>query len=182
MPRLMSFMLTKEQFKNQTKTVTRRLGWDFLKPGDIVIGREQCQGLAKGQTINKLGPFQVVSTRWQMLKAITLDDVIREGFPDMTPAQFVDFFCETHRCQPDRPVNRIEFRYLTPAVLAFLLTQSQHEYLTRLRAAFSNGWFTEARAVSLLESTHHPWSRPLYAKGCLDRRRNLEGFEYRLMV
>lgn len=179
MPRLMSFMLTKEQFKNQTKTVTRRLGWDFLKPGDIVIGCEQCQGLAKGQTINKLGPFQVVSTRWQMLKAITLDDVIREGFPDMTPAQFIDFFCQTHRCQPNRPVNRIEFRYLTPAVLAWLLTVDQYQALVRLRANFPEGWwFTEvnvaARPVAIL--------RQLYAKGCLDRRRNLEGFEYRLMV
>ena len=182
MPRLMSFMLTTQQFRDQTKTVTRRLGWKHLKAGDIVVGCEQCQGLRKGQTITKLGPIQVVSTRWQMLRAITLDEVIREGFPDMTPAQFVEFFCQTHRCEPDRPVNRIEFRYLTSEVLAYILTASQLKLLASLRSAFSSEWFPEADAVKLLGATHHPWSRPLYYKGCLDRRLRTNGLEYRLMV
>jgi hypothetical protein len=33
----MSFMLTIDQVKNKTKTVTRRTGWTFLKPGDGTI-------------------------------------------------------------------------------------------------------------------------------------------------
>ena len=41
MPRNMSFMITKEQVRNRTKTVTRRLGWAFLKPGDIVNAVEK---------------------------------------------------------------------------------------------------------------------------------------------
>lgn len=35
MPRNMSFMLTVEQYRNQTKTVTRRNGWRFSKVDDI---------------------------------------------------------------------------------------------------------------------------------------------------
>lgn len=36
MPRNMSFSMTTEAVRNRTKTVTRRLGWEFLKPGDIL--------------------------------------------------------------------------------------------------------------------------------------------------
>lgn len=36
MPRNMSFALTTDQVKDRVKTVTRRNGWWFLKPGDIV--------------------------------------------------------------------------------------------------------------------------------------------------
>ena len=45
MPRNMSFMLTTEQVRNKTKTVTRRLGWWFLKPGEIVNAVEKGMGL-----------------------------------------------------------------------------------------------------------------------------------------
>lgn len=34
--RNMSFALTTPQILNRSKTVTRRAGWSFLKPGDIV--------------------------------------------------------------------------------------------------------------------------------------------------
>ena len=42
-------MLTKEQILARTKTVTRRLGWWFLKPGDVVWACEKCMGLKKGE-------------------------------------------------------------------------------------------------------------------------------------
>jgi hypothetical protein len=32
----MSFAMTTEQVRNQSKTVTRRFGWWFLKTGDVV--------------------------------------------------------------------------------------------------------------------------------------------------
>lgn len=41
--RNMSFSMTTEQMYQQTQTVTRRLGWSFLKPG--VIGGEQVSRL-----------------------------------------------------------------------------------------------------------------------------------------
>ena len=48
MARNMSFALTTEQFKARTKTVTRRFGWWFLKPGDVVRGVEKAMGLKPG--------------------------------------------------------------------------------------------------------------------------------------
>jgi len=49
--RNMSFFLTTDQIRNKTKTVTRRDGWLFLKPGDIVQACVKCQGLKKGEKI-----------------------------------------------------------------------------------------------------------------------------------
>lgn len=105
-------MLTTEQFRNQTKTVTRRLVWKFLKPGDVLNGCEKCQGLKKGDKMQKLGQIRIISTDWQPLRNITAEDVRREGFPDMSPDDFVAFFCKHNRVTPDVLVNRIEFEYL----------------------------------------------------------------------
>ncbi len=115
MPRNMSFSHTTPQFITQTKTVTRRLGWDFLKVGDILNGCEKCQGRKKGEKIKKLGQIRVVSTRWEPLNLITPTDCIMEGFAEKTPAEFVEFFCHANRhkkCRPETLVNRIEFEYL----------------------------------------------------------------------
>jgi hypothetical protein len=51
--------------------------------------------------------------RREPLDAITAADVAAEGFPGWTAAQFIDFFCATHRgCGPGTEVTRIEWRYL----------------------------------------------------------------------
>lgn len=119
MPRNMSFALTKKQYRNRTKDITRRLGWAFLEKGERFNGCEKCQGLRKGEKIIKMGLNRTVSTRWEPLQRMIDDpeygkqEVIREGFPEMTPEQFVTFFCDTHKgCTSDTPVNRIEFEYL----------------------------------------------------------------------
>lgn len=112
MPKNISFALTIPQFKNRTKTVTRRLGWRDLKPGDVLNGCEQCMGLKKGETLKKLGQIVVIDTRMEPVNAITQADVIAEGFPDMTPSAFIDFFCKANHCKPDTTVNRIEYRYI----------------------------------------------------------------------
>jgi len=49
--RNMSFAMTTKQVRNQTKTVTRRFGWWFLKAGDIVQPVEKAMGLKKGEKI-----------------------------------------------------------------------------------------------------------------------------------
>lgn len=110
----MSFSLTTEQYCNRTKTVTRRLGWWNTKPGEIQNGVEKAMGLKRGEKMRVLGQHRVVSARSEMLMDITQEDVIREGFPDMTPEQFVAFFCATHggSCNPHTIVNRIEFEHL----------------------------------------------------------------------
>ncbi len=112
MARNMSFALTTEQFKARTKTVTRRFGWWFLKPGDVVRGVEKAMGLKPGEKIKPLGMIRVCSTRSEPLDAITQDDVVREGFPNWTPEQFVSMLVEHYGVSPTAKVNRIEFEYL----------------------------------------------------------------------
>lgn len=113
MARNMSFMLTTKQIRNRTKTVTRRLGWWKLKPGEILIACEKCQGLRKGEKVVKLAQLRVISAHEEPLSAITQDECRKEGFPDMLPADFIDMFVRSHRgSHRDGIVNRIEFEYL----------------------------------------------------------------------
>lgn len=110
--RNISASLTTSQILNETKDVTRRLGWCHIKAGDRLQVCRKCQGLKKGEKPEKLKVIEVVSARREPLDAITADDVRREGFPGMTPASFVAMFCEHMRCQPDQEVTRIEFKYI----------------------------------------------------------------------
>ena len=112
MPRNMSFMLTTKQIKNRTKTVTRRIGWDFLRPGDIVNAVEKGMGLKKGEKIKYLCQIRIKSIRKESLFDITQADCVREGFPEMTPDEFVRFFCEHIGHVYIGKINRIEFEYL----------------------------------------------------------------------
>lgn len=117
MPRLMSCSLTEAAVLDRTKTVTRRLGWLFLKPGDRLtlvrkaMGRRRADGTV--EPLVRLGEVEVVSVRRESLDLIDTADVRREGFPIQTPSWFVRFFCESHKgCKPDTTVTRIEWRYL----------------------------------------------------------------------
>ena len=112
MPRNMSFAMTTEQVNNRTKDVTRRFGWLFLRPGDKVCAVEKSMGLQKGEKIKRLCMIEIVSVRQEPLMAITQDDVIREGFPDWTPEQFVLMLVGHYGVDPWEHVNRIEFKYL----------------------------------------------------------------------
>lgn len=111
MPRNMSFAMTTEQVKAQTKTVTRRFGWWFLIPGDVVWAVEKAMGLQKGEQIKRLCLIEIVSVRAEQLGAITADDCIKEGFPEMTPDQFIRMLSSHYGCRPDTTFNRIEFNY-----------------------------------------------------------------------
>lgn len=132
MPRNMSFSLTTEQFKAGTKTVTRRLGWKFLKPGDFVWGVEKAMGLKPGESIKRLGMIRIVDVRRERLLDITEADVRREGFPHMTPFEFIHMFCQHMGVDPTEAVTRIEFEHLSSletkkAFRAFPLTVRRRE-------------------------------------------------------
>ena len=110
--RNMSFMLTTQQIKDESKDLTRRLGWWSLKPGDIVMACVKCQGLKKGEKIQKIKPIRIVSTRAENLNRITPKDVKREGFPSFTVPDFIMMFCREMKCKHWDMVNRIEFEYV----------------------------------------------------------------------
>ena len=116
MPRNMSFAMTTEQLQDRSKTVTRRFGWLFLKPGDRVRPVRKAMGLKKGEKIEPLLPpgecIEGVSTRSERLNKITKADCIKEGFPHFTPADFVAMLVRHYRIVADKIVNRIEFKYV----------------------------------------------------------------------
>lgn len=47
----MSFALTVPQIQAGTKDVTRRLGWQFAKAGDLIRPVRKCMGLKPGAKI-----------------------------------------------------------------------------------------------------------------------------------
>lgn len=116
--RLMSFSLTTEQMRKRTKTVTRRLGWDSLLPGQLLCAVEKGMGLKKGETVTRIGVVRVVSVTKEPLTKLLYDDaygraeVIKEGFPDMTPLAFVEMFCQHNKIDRARRVNRIELEHV----------------------------------------------------------------------
>ncbi len=110
--RNMSFSMTTAQFHDRSKTVTRRFGWWFLKPGDVVMGVEKSQGLKKGETVVRLGRIRIVSVRKEPLDAITCVELDLEGLPDTAPREFVALMAHRAKKVPAAPVNRIEYEYL----------------------------------------------------------------------
>lgn len=121
--RLMSFALTTAQIMEETKDVTRRLGWRHLRAGHLVCPVKKCMGLRPGEKVQVLrDPLLIVSTRREPLRRMTDDleygyaEVAREGFKDHPdygdPGAWVAMFCATHRgCTPDTVITRIEFTF-----------------------------------------------------------------------
>lgn len=115
----MSFQLTTEQVRNRTKTVTRRLGWKHARRGDWLQPVVKCQGLKKGERVEKIGgPIRIVAVHRERLDVLLRDDldacveVVAEGFGDLSPAEFVAMFCAHNDCTPSARVTRIEFEYV----------------------------------------------------------------------
>lgn len=121
--RNMSFALTTSQIMEGSKDVTRRLGWEFLKVGQLLQPVRKCMGLRPGERLDKLrDPIRVVSLRREPLRRMTDDveygfeEVRREGFefhPEYRwPSTWVAMFCATHKgCTPETIITRIEFAY-----------------------------------------------------------------------
>ena len=112
MPRNISFFYTTEQIKNRTKTVTRRIGWDFLKVGDILNACEKCQGLKKDEKIKVICQIRIVDVRKERLSEITKKEIRLEGFPGMDPFEFITMFVKHMDCRFNSIINRIEFEYI----------------------------------------------------------------------
>lgn len=125
--RNISFAMTEQQVLEGSKTVTRRIGWERLKPGDLLRPVRKAMGLRSGEKMVVLrDPIRVVGVRREALSRMTedldygFDECAKEGFglhPDYRwPSAFVAMFCASHRgCTPQTVVTRIEFSYDTEA-------------------------------------------------------------------
>ena len=112
MARLMAVSLTEQQVRDRTKTVTRRTGWRMLQVGDQLQLCRKVMGRRRGEPLERITTVEVTGIRRERLDAITAADVTAEGFPAMTPAEFIRFFCDTHPgCTPATDISRIEWCY-----------------------------------------------------------------------
>ena len=109
--RNLSCFLTQAQVRDRSKTVSRRIGWGWASPGQIVRIVVKGQGLKPGEKIQPMAIVEFLSVTREPLSAITADDVVREGFPAMTPAEFVAMFCHHMGTTPDQEITRLEWRY-----------------------------------------------------------------------
>lgn len=119
MTRLMSFSMTTEAYRLRLKPVTRRDRWWFLRPGDILMGVEKCQGIPKGEHVVKMHRLRVVSTRPEPLRLL-LDDP-EYGASEMvleclceTAEEFCDRYIRHNGGDLDTLRNRIEFEHECP--------------------------------------------------------------------
>jgi len=135
--RNMSFALTKRQIRDGSKWVTRRDGWLKAKAGDLLRPVDKTMGFKKGERPRPLLPdrqcLRVVSVRREPLEVITPEDVIAEGFPEMTPAEFVAMYRKHGDKADDGKVSRIEFKYLQ------VLTMKELDELLEYSDSFPTG-------------------------------------------
>lgn len=119
MPRLMSVAFTEDAVRERRKTVTRRKGWQFLKPGDHLTLCRKVMGRKKGEPIIRLAQVEVISVRREPLCAIAGDasdlgaaELALEGFTDIDHVEFMQRYFEPQGIGPMDDVTRIEWRYL----------------------------------------------------------------------
>lgn len=127
MPRLMSVALTEDAVRERRKTVTRRAGWVFLQPGDVIDLCRKVMGRKRGQPLVRVARVRILSVRREPLSAVTGEDVWREGFDpsdldsytcsdeltdEVMARAFCRFFIDHMGGGIDQEVTRIEWEYL----------------------------------------------------------------------
>jgi hypothetical protein len=120
MSRLMSVAFTEQAVRDRTKTVTRRKGWLFAKPGDRITLCRKVMGRKPGEPLERIVDVQIVHVqRHPLCDLLTADpqeardEVTLEGFPGMEPDEFVQrYFLDAQGMGLCDEVTRIEWRYL----------------------------------------------------------------------
>ncbi len=115
----MAFSMTVAQVSAGIKTVTRRTGWGALRPGELFCAVVKGQGLKPGEKVQRLAILRCVNNHRESLAKLVAnarygkEEARKEGFPEMSGARFVSFFCSGHAGTDARSfVNRIEFEYV----------------------------------------------------------------------
>ncbi|EUA38272.1 ASCH domain-containing protein [Mycobacterium avium] len=80
----MSVSLTEAQVVARTKTVTRRMGWRNQTAGERLTLCRKVMRRRRGEPLVRIVDVEVVSVRREPLAAITDDDCVLEGFPQMS--------------------------------------------------------------------------------------------------
>lgn len=122
MARLMSVAFTEQAVRDRIKTVTRRKGWwkdkngrRLIQPGDRITLCRMVLGRKKGEPLERICDVEIVEVRREQFGLIydEPDGVAREGFTDLSPAEFIKrFFAEAQGISPWCEITRIEWRYL----------------------------------------------------------------------
>ena len=113
MARLMSVAFTEDAVRARTKTVTRRKGWTFLRPGDRLTLCRKVMGRRPDEPLVRIVDVKVVDVRREPLWLVDDDEVAREGFPGMQSGEFIRrFFVDAQRMNPTDIVTRIEWAYI----------------------------------------------------------------------
>jgi hypothetical protein len=117
--RRMSFTHTTPHVLARTKTVTRRVGWRFLAPGDLIQAVEKSRGLRRGEAVRRLAVLRVVDVRVEPLSRLETDaryredELPREGFPCWSGRDFIEMFLRVNGLASTAvDVTRIEFEYV----------------------------------------------------------------------
>jgi hypothetical protein len=94
----MSCSMTVDQVRDRTKTETRRAWWTWkdLQPGEHLLLIEKGMGLPKGAKQVVLAEVEVVGNDSVRMCDISPAEVAAEGFPHMTPDEFVAFWMRGH--------------------------------------------------------------------------------------
>ena len=115
----MIFSDTASHVRERMTTVTRRVGWRFLKPNDLVQAVEKTRGVKKGAPISALAILRIRDVRVEPLSRLVTDaryaedELPREGFPCWSRDDFIVKFLRMHRLNTvDIDVTRIEFEYV----------------------------------------------------------------------
>lgn len=124
----MSVAFTEDAVRARTKTVTRRKGWLFLKPGDRLTLCRKVMGRKPGEPLVRICEVEVISVLREPLCAVAgpyvtapdgttfWPEMVAEGFPDMEPGEFMQrFFKDPQGIGAMDDVTRIEWRYMDGA-------------------------------------------------------------------
>lgn len=119
MPRLMSVAFTEQAVVERRKTVTRRKGWTFLKPGDRLTLVRKAMGRKPDEPLVRLAEVEVLDVHRELLLDIAAaGELTAEGFPDLEAlnaegcAEFVRRYFRPQGLDFHSFVTRIEWRYL----------------------------------------------------------------------
>lgn len=131
MSRLMSVSHTEQAVVERRKTVTRRLGWTFLKPGDRLTLCRKVMGRKPDEPLVRLAEVEVTSVRRERLSDVTVEDVAAEAVPaaafdaadhgaGCVTGCWAEWFARTMGLgdNVDGWVTRIEWRYLDEGTAA----------------------------------------------------------------